>query len=348
MEVSVRRVSLCVLLLGFFDLGMPAVGNTCDVCAIYTATEMREGRIGFRVGVGEQFTRFERLQEDGKEIDNPGEHLNSSITQLFIGYDFTPRLGLQLNVPIIDRQYRRLEEGRLVRGGLTGLGDMALLAVVRPYSYVTEDMVFRTMLFGGLELPSGKTDRLGEEVEEGHHSGGEPDGDDDGHEDHDHGEHAAEAEEDEQGAGGIHGHDLTLGSGSVDGQLGASAFLSWHQFFGSASAQYAVRGKGSFDYRYANELNWLASVGGYVLLEPTHSLALQAVASGAYKGNDELDGESLGDSRAAFVFLGPGVTFTWKTSLGADLTADLPVSRHNTGVQIVPSYRIRGGVTWHF
>ena len=90
------------------------------------------------------------------------------------------------------------------------------------------------------------------------------------------------------------------------------------------------------------------SAGGYALLEPEYSLALQAVASGAYKGNDVLDGTSATDTRIAFVFLGPGITFTWKTSLGAEVTADLPVSRDNTGVQIVPSYRIRGGVTWHF
>src|SRR6185295_8392106 len=67
----------------------------CDVCAIYTATEQRESRPGFRIGVAEQFTRFTRLKDDGKTIDNPGEHLNSSITQLILGYDVNSRFGVQ-------------------------------------------------------------------------------------------------------------------------------------------------------------------------------------------------------------------------------------------------------------
>jgi hypothetical protein len=317
--------------------------RACDVCAIYTATEMREGRTGLRIGVGEQYTRFGRLQDDGHEIHNPGEYIDSSITQLFLGYDFMPQIGVQLNVPIIARYFRRIEHGGLERGSESGFGDLSLLAVARPYTLITEDVVFRTGLFAGLELPSGDSDRIGEELAEDHADEGEE------------GEHAgartvrqAHGEEEHGVVSGVHGHDLALGSGSVDGLVGASAFASWRRLFGSASLQYAIRGEGSFDYRYANELNWLVEAGGYAVLEHDWSLALQAVAGGAYKGNDVLDGHSTDDTRIAFTFLGPGVTFTWGESLGVDLTGDLPVSRHNTGVQIVPSYRIRAGVTWHF
>ena len=323
-------------------IGRGAAAEACDVCAIYTATEMREGRTGFRIGVGEQYTRFGRLQDDGHEIHNPGEYIDSSITQLLFGYDFVPKLGVQLNVPIIDRQFRRMEADGLHRGSESGFGDLSLLAVARPYSLITEDVVFRTGLFAGLELPSGDPDRIGEELAEGNGDAEE-------------GEHAgartvrqAHEGEDHGVVSGVHGHDLALGSGSVDGLIGGSVFTSWRRLFGSASLQYAIRGEGSFDYRYANELNWLVETGGYVVLEHDWSLALQAVAGGAYKGNDVLDGQSTDDTRIAFTFLGPGLTFTWGESLGVDLTGDLPVSRHNTGVQIVPSYRIRGGVTWHF
>ena len=59
----------------------------------------RESRAGFRIGVAEQFSRFTTLKEDGHEIDNPGEHLNSSITQLIFGYDFASRFGLQFTLP---------------------------------------------------------------------------------------------------------------------------------------------------------------------------------------------------------------------------------------------------------
>lgn len=339
-----RGLRVLAVFMAVVACGVAVEAHACDVCAIYSATEMREGRTGFRIGVGEQYTRFGRLQEDGHEIDNPGEYINSSITQLLLGYDFKPWIGVQLNVPIIDRHFRRLEDGQLKRGNETGFGDLSLLALARPYSWITEEVVLRTSLFAGLKLPSGDPDRLGEEAEEDH--------DDEGADADAHAEtrtiRQAHNGEDHGTPSGVHGHDLALGSGSVDGLVGGNVFASWRKLFGSASLQYAVRSEGSFDYRYANELNWEVATGGYVLLQPEYSLALEAVASGAYKGNDVQDGKSADDTRIAFTFLGPGLSFTWGSSLGADITGDLPVSRHNTGVQIVPSYRIRGGVTWHF
>ena len=38
-------------------LGAPAA-RACDVCAVYTATQMREERTGLLVGLGEQATRY--------------------------------------------------------------------------------------------------------------------------------------------------------------------------------------------------------------------------------------------------------------------------------------------------
>ena len=32
----------------------------------------------------------------------------------------------------------------------------------------------------------------------------------------------------------------------------------------------------------------------------------------------------------------------------AEVAAELPVVQHNTSLQIVPDYRVRGGVTWRF
>ena len=40
--------------------------------------------------------------------------------------------------------------------------------------------------------------------------------------------------------------------------------------------------------------------------------------------------------------------FTWGTSLAADVAVDVPAIQNVTSVQIVPDYRVRGGVTWRF
>src|SRR5262249_56062766 len=56
----------------------PTVG--CDVCAIYTATEVSQGRTGFRAGVGQQFTPYLTEQVNGEELPAFPAYLNTPLT----------------------------------------------------------------------------------------------------------------------------------------------------------------------------------------------------------------------------------------------------------------------------
>ena len=75
----------------------------CDLCSIYSAMQARgEVNKGFTLGVAEQFTHYGALQEDGHPVPNPlNQHLDSSISQLFAGSNFTDHFGVQVNVPLI-------------------------------------------------------------------------------------------------------------------------------------------------------------------------------------------------------------------------------------------------------
>lgn len=334
-------------------VGTPAVrsASACDVCAIYSTVELGEARRGLRLSVAEQYTFFDTLQRNGEEVPNPGEKLLSSITQVVLGYGIDPRFAVQVNLPVISRTYRRLEEGRLVRGDETGIGDLALVGSWHVWSHMTEETTLRFSLLGGIEFPTGNPDRLGEELAEPdedvallppatglglrpqHTTGGAGGGTGGG---------TAHPES------GIHGHDLALGSGSYDGIVGGSFVWTWQRFIFLAFGQYLIRGEGAFDYRYANDLTWTASPGVYALLSHTRALAVQAVFSGETKGNDTQNGVKLDDTAITALYLGPGVTFHLGTRLQAEVAADLPVLQHNTALQIVPNYRIRGGVTWRF
>src|SRR4029453_13326937 len=217
------------------------------------------GRTGPYIGVAEQLTRFTTLQRDGEEVANvAGERLFSSITQALRGHNRPPRFGPQRNLPIISRTFRRLEDGVIVHDDETGFGDLSLLGTANAFTRVGEETVFRLTLLGGLKLPSGDSSRLGEELDEGHHhASGEaraPAGVVIKHGPSEPGEPA----ETPGGAieSGIHGHDLALGSGSVDGLIGGEVFWSWRRLFVTLGAQYAIRTEGDFDYRYANDLTW--------------------------------------------------------------------------------------------
>jgi hypothetical protein len=335
----------------------PAVANACDICAVYIATEVAEGKTGFRAGVAEQYTHFGTLQDGGTEAPNPfGERLDSAITQFLLGYQFTDRLGLQLNVPLIARTFRRLDEGRVTHGDETGIGDIALIADFLAFSRVTDESVFRFSLLGGLKLPTGDPDHLADELNEGaapgglasaaqrlgsrvrfrprHATGG--------------GGSTGGGDGEEHEESGIHGHDLALGSGSVDGIVGGSIYWSYHRFFVTTALQYAARTEGSFDYQFANDLTWDGGPGVHVLLDHRYTLSAQAVISGETKGQDTQKGERFDDTAITALYVGPGIHFTWGTSLAADLIADLPAVQNNTALQIVPDYRIRGGVVYRF
>ena len=292
----------------------PAAGRACDLCAIYGAMEAEGGSgQGFFGGVAEQYTYFGTVQSGGHDTANPdGEHLNSLISQGFIGYNINEHVGVQLNLPLIYRSYGRAGS----HGSEVGIGDLSLVGNVRIYEHLSEQTTFRWTGLGGIKFPTGETDKL------------DP------------------ARQDF--AAGIGGHDLTLGSGSYDGLVGTGFYGRWKRLFLTGAMQYAVRTEGDFGYQFANDWIWFGGPGVYVAMGHQYTLALQAVVSGESKGEDTINGVATSDTAVTSVFLGPQVTFTWSERLSAQIAADLPVSITSSGEQIVPDYRMRGAVTWRF
>ena len=304
---------------------MATTVTACDLCAIYSAAQSR-GEIGKGAfaGVAEQFTHFGTVQVDGVEVPNAaGQYLNSSISQVYAGYNFTERVGVQLNLPGIYRSYKRPDGlGGIDHGNVSGIGDLSLLGSFMPVSHDKMNATFRWTVSGGVKFPTGNADRLKEEFNE--------------------------VEEPVGPASGIHGHDLALGSGSYDGLVGTALFGRWKKLFLAANVQYAIRSEGEFDYRYANDLTWAGGPGAYVLVSENHTLSVQVVVSGEHKGLDTFRGAPAQDTGMTAIYLGPVINFTWRENLSAFVGFGLPVSIQNTALQTVPDYRIGAGVAWHF
>jgi hypothetical protein len=306
-----------------------APAMACDLCSVYSAMQARgEIEKGFTLGVAEQFSHYGTLQEEGHEVPNDlDQHLASSISQLFAGYNFTDRIGVQVNAPIIYRSFQRADDsGGIERGTESGVGDVSLVANFLAYRKATKKFTLAWTVHGGVKFPTGSSDRLQEEVDE------------------------LTAPQPAPGApeSGIHGHDLALGSGSVDGIVGTGVFARRHRLFLSANAQYAIRTKGDFDYRYANDLVWWGGPGVFLALTESYTVALQLNVSGETKGRDTFQGAKAPDTGITSVFLGPQLSVTWGERLSAELGADLPVSIDNTALQSVPDYRVRAAVNWRF
>ena len=292
--------------------------------------------------IGEQFTHFGTVQIDGREVSNPtGQFEDSSITQLVAGYSLTSRFALQINIPLIYRSFERPEGFALDRGTESGLGDISLLGKFvlfhreaggseslkfddpkNPYFEVHEpDFTVSALLLGGVKFPTGGTNRIKEEFDE----------------------------VDVPGApvSGIHGHDLTLGTGSYDAIMGAQTSLRYKSFFFQADTQFALRGDGLHQYHFANDLSWGGGPGYYFLRSPKAIIGVQFVCSGEHKDVDRFRGKAAEDTGITSVFLGPRLIAS-VGKISAEISADLPVSIDNTALQVVPDYRLRAGIAIRF
>ena len=296
----------------------------CDLCAIYNvAAAHGQANKGFSLSVAEQFTHFATLQEKGAQVPDPtGQRLNSSITQVIAGYNFNERFSVQLGLPIIHRSFRRPEGFAIDRGSESGLGDITLAGNFVAWRHEKMNSTFSWSVLGGVKFPTGDSRRLAEELNEVEVPG------------------APES--------GVHGHDLALGSGSVDGIIGTGIFARSHRLFFSANVQYSIRTEGDYDYRFANDLMWAGGPGVFLALSESRTVALQCVVSGETKGKDTFQSAPAADTGITSVFVGPQINVTVGENFSADVGVDLPVSIRNTALQIVPDFRVRAGLTWRF
>ena len=285
----------------------------CDLCSIYAASQAQGASgTGFFGGVAEQFTHFGTLQEESKKIPGEGQYIDSSVTQLFAGYNFNNHLGVQLNLPIIYRAFG----SDAMHGSESGIGDLSLVGTFIAYQKLQENFNLTWTLIGGVKFPTGDSSLLNT-----------PD--------------SALPE-------GIGGHDLALGSGSYDGLVGTTVFGRWKRLFATANLQYAIRSEGDFQHQYANDLSWLAGPGAYLALTHRYTLSLQLMVSGETKGKDTFAGVPDEDSAETLVYLGPQLNLTWGSRLSVAAAVDLPAIRSNSGTQVMPDYRVRAAINWRF
>ncbi len=352
-----------VCLSGVFVLGLIFPARACDLCGCYTPQLEALPRLNPAIDVGEpsahlphttswttglygavaeQFTHFGTLQFEGNEVANPtDQHLDSSITQLVAGYTFNSRFALQVNVPLIYRSFRRPEGFAIDTGSESGLGDISLLGKFvlfhkesggrrevkfddpkSPRIEVREpDFTFSGVFIGGVKFPTGDSSRLKEEFHEVEVEG------------------APES--------GIHGHDLTLGTGSYDGIFGGQVSLCYKNFFFQQDLQFTLRGDGLHQYHFANDLTWSGGPGYYFVRNPHTIIGLQAVISGEHKDVDRFRGDPAEDTGITSLSAGPRVLVSLG-KISAEVGVEFPFLIDNTSLQAVPDYRLTGAIAFRF
>lgn len=332
MRVAVLGAALALVVAG------GRAGQACDICALHNSTVLDPPRRGLSLHVTEQFTSFNTYENAGNRSLPVDEWMQSSITSVVAGYGFTAPWRIELTLPFINREYRRLKDQTIDRDDESGLGDATVTARFTAIDRVlTDNSLLRVELFAGIELPTGDTDRLAEDdgapADEAIVRGEMPERP----------RHGGDA-----GPTGIHDQDLALGSGSVDVVLGVNTFATYRRLFATAGFQYGVRGRGAHDYRYDNDLSFYLGVGGYVLVHSPFDVGIEAKLTGETKGNDEQDGETLTGSNLTAIYVGPHLHATYDERLRGAVGVQIPVLQHVQELVLVPDYRILATLGWQF
>src|SRR3954467_1318783 len=328
-----------VFVLGLLSWGSSVVA--CDLCAIYSANSARgDSDSGPLLTLNEQFTSYGTLQQDGNVFKGFPEmqenYLASSITHLVPGYNFSPSLGLNLNIPIIYRSFTRVDlqpnDGSLEKesGTIFGLGDVSLIARWTAFKKVKMGYSIIFNVLGGVKFPTGDTDRLDQEVQRERFFN-EFFGTD---------VHA-------HTFGGVHQHDLTLGSGSFDGGFGTVLNLRWKRWFINQQFQYYLRTEAN-DYQFGDWLIVSGGPGAYILLNENYTLNVQANAFYEAMKQDWVTGKIHDQTGSTAWYLGPQLVFTVGEHFSTQAGVDLPLRISNHGLQNVPDYRVHAAVKWRF
>lgn len=310
-------------IIALFILFLPGIVGACDLCGCFIPRD--DARKGFQIGIAEQYSSLSNLYLEGDKVPNlADQYMNSSYTQVLINYRFNERYSLQMNLPLIRRSFQRVESGALQQGVESGIGDMLLVGSYVPFQRRNPYSQLRWKVLAGLKFPTGNSDPIGEELHED--SGAEPSGP----------------------LSGVHGHDLALGSGSWDGLIGTELLGRNGKWFYSGHLQYSLRSRGHFDYRYANDLLWYGGPGYYLANKSQYSLGLQGLLTGEHKGEDHLGNEAQDDTAVTSLYAGPTVLLGIRQVVLAEVNLGFPLSIQNSGLQTVPKYRFRVGLTWQF
>ena len=334
----VKAIGMSGLLLALCMMPLSA----CELCAIYSASNARaDASGGFIFTLAEQYISqhtllFQSRSASQFEFFNQA-YLNSSYTHLVPGYNFSSRVGVSLNVPIVHRDFRRTQQfspsGDIVdeTGTVTGLGDTALIGRLSLLRIVKMKYSINVNLLAGIKFPTGDTARLDDEVNSAK------------------ADLALYGPSHEHGAlGGVHQHDLSLGSGSFDGVFGLTPSLRWTRWFLNSQIQYYLRSEGH-SYKFGDLFIVSGGPGFYLPLGAQSTISLQF--NGFYERGerDQIIGQTFNQTGLTAWYLGPLITLTLGEHLSANASVDVPLKIYNEhGLQTAPDYRINAGLTWRF
>jgi hypothetical protein len=320
--------------------------GACDLCAIYNADAARDSRgVGWVATLSESFIPYRTVLLNGKEIHgNNLDFRDASVTHLVPGYNFTPRFGVNVNLPLVYQNFQRTEVRyrltgpptvRTERGNDFQLGDVSLIGRLALFQKTEMEYSFAADALAGVRFPTGETDRLTDEVSQTRiYDRFVPPGTP-----HDPLGHTVS---------GVHQHDLSPGSGSYDGLCGLTVRARWRRLFLNGQFQYYLHTEGASGFQYGDEIMISGGPGVYLLLGKRCTLNLQANASYDSIARDRILDRISDRTGSTSWYLGPQIGLSLQQRFSGAAGIDVPLHVTNNGLQNRPDYRVHVSLAYRF
>lgn len=318
LSIILSAIGLVVLLIDW--------GFACDFCLLSQGISPLESFRGAGIRVNERYTLLNSAYKGTEKISNPGSKEEFWSTEFTGFYSVSEDLTFLAVVPLkktkMNGELMVNPNGTMdldpMKGGESGLGDVALLG---RYTFFKSNTIDATTAFAGLlgvKFPTGRTN-------------GKTD----------------------DGMEYLDSH-LQLGTGSTDFLLGLSFSHVIHRFSLSANLLGTITTEGKYGdtkHQFGNTLNYDLTAKYRVYpdvpaTEPQLSLALGV--NGELRGKEKADGGEDPNSGGHTIYLSPGVQVVIAPHWMFEFSYQHAIYHNLYGIQGGENYKVHSGVTYLF
>jgi hypothetical protein len=300
--------------------------HACEYCLIGQGISPLQSQTGAGIRIAERYTLLDRVYAGSDKLPNPGVREEYWTTEFSGFYSFSDRLMVLATLP-----YRRTDgDGELVAspsgaperedtsGGARAFGDLSLLGRYTLFARHTLDATTLVAGLLGVKLPTGATDRYGNQGEY------------------------------------LDAH-LQPGTGSTDLLAGVSVNHAMGRTSLSANLLASLAGKGEtgdLTHRFGNSLNY--DLTGKYRLSPSvtgasaNALFVSLGINGEYRKREKLDGVTLPDSGGHTLYLTPGVQYRVAAHWIFEATYQQPLYHDLNELQLGETRKVFGSATYLF
>lgn len=313
--------------------GVSTSAFACDFCLVSQGISPLETQRGTGIKLNQRYARLRRVYSGTDEFKDPAvtnpKPLEEYWTTELTGFHaVTDALTLLVTVPMKKNTLRghlhvmpdnTAEVHTDVKGDVTGLGDMSLIARYALVKMSSLDSDTALALVGGVKLPTGRTDAKTSD-----------------------------------GAEYLDAH-LQPGSGSFDYIAGLSFNRVWGRFALGANALASITTAGeagASEHRFGHTLNYDVTpkyrvYGGSSTPGGTHAFLALGV-NGEVRQRERLDGEAVKNSGGHTAYLSPGVMVAVGSHWIFEMQYQQPVYHNLYGIQTGENFKVSGGAAYLF